>query len=65
MENGTQLNLIKYLAEYLKKAENANATLPVNIGLNNKALTEQISQYNALILERNRLRRASSDSNPS
>lgn len=64
VENGTQLNLIKYLAEYLKKAENANATLPVNIGLNNKALTEQISQYNALILERNRLRRASSDSNP-
>ena len=64
VENGTQLNLIQYLSDYLKKPENANTTLPVNVGLNDKSLTEQISQYNALILERNRLRRASSDSNP-
>lgn len=64
VENGTQLNLIQYLSDYLKKPENANTTLPVNVGLNDKSLTEQISQYNALILERNRLRRTSSDSNP-
>lgn len=64
VENGTQLNLVQYLSDYLKKPENANTTLPVNVGLNDKSLTEQISQYNALILERNRLRRASSDSNP-
>ena len=64
VENGTQLNLIQYLSDYLKKPENANTTLPVNVGLNDKSLTEQISQYNALILERNRLRCTSSDSNP-
>ena len=64
VENGTQLNLIKYLSDYLNKPENANTTLPVNVGLDDEALTSLISQYNALILERNRLRRASSDSNP-
>ena len=64
VENGTQLNLIKYLSDYLNKPENANTTLPVNVGLDDEALTSLISQYNALILERNRLRRASSYSNP-
>ena len=64
VENGTQLNLIKYLSDYLNKPENANTTLPVNVGLDDEALTSLIAQYNALILERNRLRRASSDSNP-
>lgn len=33
VENGTQLNLIQYLSDYLKKPENANTTLPVNVGL--------------------------------
>ena len=65
VENGTQLNLIKYLSEYLNKPENANTTSACQCRSEmTKALTSLISQYNALILERNRLRRASSDSNP-
>lgn len=47
------LNLIQYLSDYLKKPENAMIVLPVNVGLNDKSLTEQIILiYNALILER-------------
>ena len=63
VENGTQLNLIEYLTDYLKKADNTSV-LPANVGLNDAALTGLINQYNMLILERNRLLRSSSESNP-
>lgn len=63
VENGTQLNLIKYLTEILSKADNT-ALLPANVGLDDESLSKLISQYNALILERNRLLRTSSENNP-
>ena len=64
MENGTQLNLIQYLSEYIQKPETATSTLPANVGLNDATLSGLIAQYNALILERNRLLRTSSEANP-
>ena len=64
VENGTQLNLVQYLSEYIQKPENATATLPANVGLNDETLSGLIAQYNALILERNRLLRTSSETNP-
>ena len=64
VENGTQLNLVQYLSEYIQKPENATATLPANVGLNDETLSGLITQYNALILERNRLLRTSSETNP-
>ena len=64
VENGTQLNLVQYLSEYIQKPENATATLPANVGLNDETLSDLIAQYNALILERNRLLRTSSETNP-
>lgn len=64
VENGTQLNLIQYLSEYIRKQENANATLPANVGLNDETLSALIARYNALIMERNRLLRTSSETNP-
>ena len=63
VENGTQLNLVQYLSEYIQKPENATATLPANVGLNDETLSDLIAQYNALILERNRLLRTSSETN--
>ena len=59
VENGTQLNLIQYLSDYLDKPESSYTTLPANVGLNDNTLTGLITQYNALILERNRLLRTS------
>lgn len=64
VENSTQLNLVQYLADYLDTPENAYATLPANVGLNDNTLIALITQYNVLILERNRLLRTSSDANP-
>ena len=63
VENGTQLSLLKSLTEYLNKADNSTV-LPTNIGLNDNALNNLIAEYNKLILERNRLLRTSSESNP-
>ena len=64
VENGTQLNLIRYLSGYFKQAENAEKVLPVNVGLNDTSLSGIIGEYNALILERDRLLRTSSEANP-
>lgn len=63
VENGTQLNLIRYLSEILDKADHATL-LPANVGLSDKSLSDLINQYNTLILERSRLLRTSSESNP-
>lgn len=63
VENGTQLNLIRYLSDILGKADHS-ALLPANVGLSDESLSNLIIQYNALILERNRLLRASSETNP-
>lgn len=64
VENGTQLNLVRYLADYLEQPENAGKVLPMNVGLDDTSLSGLISEYNALVLERNRLLRTSSQSNP-
>lgn len=64
VENGTQLSLLQYLSEYLSKTNNTYAALPANVGLNDTSLSDLITQYNTLILERNRYLRSSSESNP-
>lgn len=63
-DNATQINLINYLADYLDNPANANSVVPVNVGLNDASIAALISQYNAQILERNRLLRTSSEENP-
>lgn len=63
-ENATQINLINYLADYLNNPANTNSVLPVNVGLNDASIAALISQYNAQVLERNRLLRTSSEENP-
>ena len=38
--------------------------LPVNVGLTDQSLSSLIGQYNEMVLQRNRLLRNSSESNP-
>lgn len=64
VENGTQLNLVEYLYDYLREPKNANNVLPANVGLDDTSLAALINQYNSLILERERLLRTSSETNP-
>ena len=63
-ENATQLNLVQDLHSYLLDPANVNEIIPANIGLQDENLKNAINQYNTLIIERKRLLRTSSESNP-
>lgn len=64
MENATQINLVRYLNEYINNPENTNEVLPANVGYSDANLTSVIEQYNTMIIERKRLLRTSSENNP-
>ncbi len=64
VENETQLNLIRFLNEYVNNSENAETVLPSNIGIADAGLMSQINKYNEVLLERNRLLRTTSEKNP-
>ena len=64
VENGTQINLVRDLAKYINNPSNEYEVLPSNIGLSDNGLTTQIDRYNELIIERKRLLRTSTESNP-
>ena len=63
-ENSTQLRLVQFLSEYANNPDHAYEVLPVNVGLTDTGLTELINRYNEVLLERKRLLRTSSESNP-
>ena len=63
-ENSTQLRLVQFLSEYANNPDHAYEVLPVNMGLTDTGLTELINRYNEMLLERKRLLRTSSESNP-
>lgn len=63
LQLNNQLQMTRYLREYVLK-EGRTQVLPVNTGLENVSLENQISQYNALMLQRNSLAANSSESNP-
>ncbi|MDD6210890.1 MAG: polysaccharide biosynthesis tyrosine autokinase [Bacteroidales bacterium] len=64
VEVETQLNLVKYLMEYVNNQRNDLALIPANVGLSDATLLLQINKYNDLVLERNRLLRTTSENNP-
>ena len=64
VENGTQINLVRDLVKYINNPSNEYEVLPGNIGLSDDGLTTQIERYNELIIERKRLLRTSTESNP-
>ena len=64
VENGTQINLVRDLTKYINNPSNEYEVLPSNIGLSDTGLTTQIERYNELIIERKRLLRTSTESNP-
>lgn len=64
VENSTQLNIIRYLNTAISGHGKSFTVLPSQTGLQDKGLSEQIDSYNKLVIDRNRLARNSSDSNP-
>lgn len=63
-ENATQISLIQFLSAYINDPVNADEVIPANVGLQDASLTSVIDQYNTILIERKRLMRTSSDSNP-
>lgn len=62
-EVGTQLELSNAMLEYVT-SDNKLDLMPTNLGISESGVNEQISQYNSLVLERNRILSGSSEKNP-
>lgn len=62
VENQTQINLITDLQRYIQDSD--YKVLPTNIGLQDAGLAGAIDRYNEMVVERNRLLRTSTESNP-
>jgi len=60
----TQLRLARLMKEHLRESEAGDGLIPVNTGLVDMNIESQISQYNVIVLKRNRLIEGSSDKNP-
>ena len=63
-ENSTQISLVKFLREYINNPANVDEVITANVGLQDQNLTSVIDQYNTMLIERKRLLRTSSESNP-
>lgn len=63
-ETGTQLLLLESLKEYVDIPTNKYKTVPSNVGLTDPAATTLISQFNNIVLERNRLLSSASELSP-
>ena len=63
-DNTNQLRLVRYLSDYIDNPANKNEVIPVNVGLTDAALTNVITQYNELMVERKRLLRTSKETSP-
>lgn len=60
----TQQAMASFVRDYLKKESNKDELLPVNTGLENIKIEQQINEYNSTLLQRNQLVTNSSESNP-
>ena len=60
----TQLNVVGSLDEYINDPANQNKTIPTNVGLDDPTLAATTSEYNRLVLERERLSQSMTDDNP-
>ncbi|MDE7418730.1 MAG: polysaccharide biosynthesis tyrosine autokinase, partial [Muribaculaceae bacterium] len=58
------LQLVKYLKDYIEKNASVSKTLPTNLGLQNQVLDAQITVHNNLVRNRNSMVDGSSEENP-
>ncbi len=64
VEVETQLDVVGSLSSYLNNPSNASKTIPSNIGVQDPTLSATTSEYNRLLLERERLSQSMTDDNP-
>jgi capsular exopolysaccharide synthesis family protein len=58
----SQIRVVDYVINYLEN--NDNNLIPANIGLEDESIASNVTVYNDLLLERNRIRDVSSERNP-
>ena len=59
-----QYSMVKYLVDYLTENSKGNSLIPTMGGINDNGIQSQISQYNQLMLNRNRLAENTSETSP-
>ncbi len=64
VDTETQLNVVNSLNDYVNNPENDNKTIPTNVGIQDPTLAATTSEYNRLLLERERLSQSMTETNP-
>jgi capsular exopolysaccharide synthesis family protein len=57
-------NLVDFMVEYLKEQEDIKYLLPANLGFTDGGINAMTSEYNELVLQRNRIVESASANNP-
>lgn len=60
----TQMQLLDYLRQYVDNPDNRYKLIPANIGMDDRASTQLITDYNKMVQERNRLMKSASEQSP-
>lgn len=60
----TQLSLVDYVDEFLRDENKRNNLIPANIGITDPSLGASLSEYNSILLQRMRIQRTATESNP-
>jgi tyrosine-protein kinase Etk/Wzc len=64
VEVESQLSIVKSLRDYVNNPANVDQPIPVNIGIEDPTLNATISEYNRLLLQRQRLAQSVTPDNP-
>lgn len=64
LELNNQLSMAKYIQSYMQNAGTTDQLLPANTGIENANIERQIEQYNAQLIQKNKLLENSSEKNP-
>lgn len=64
LKTTNMLSMTKFLKDYLENPANQFEIVPMNTGIDNTVLEQQIGKYNDLLLARNNLLENASDDNP-
>lgn len=59
-----EIALTKYYRDYITKHNNLSTPLPLSAGISNPALTTQVNEFNAMVLNRSNLVASSTEVNP-
>lgn len=64
LDLNTRLSVARYIRDYIVDKANTNQLIPVDLGLDNDKIDEQIKNFNAIQLERNQMIANSGRQNP-